>query len=129
MEMEYVEDVKFINVYVVRRIYTDNTIKTKNSGKGVITFKTQKDNDINKTDFKDIKILPFPPKIPDNIIEVYLFEHDAIERSLELTKQQDDVFYTSKIQINKHFAIIYNNGKTVTLLDAINTFNVSQLQK
>lgn len=97
--MEIVSNVQYINVYYVRKIYEYNTYLLSSSSS----------------------------QRPQNIIEVYLTESEAVQRAEVLANQQNDYPYLSKISTTKHLAITTDNGKTVTILDMLNTLKVSQL--
>lgn len=94
--MEIVSNVQYINVYYVRKIYEYNTY--------LYTSSIQR---------------------PQNILEVYLTESEAVQRAEVLANQQNDYPYLSKITTSKQLAITTDNGKTVTILDMLNTLTVS----
>jgi hypothetical protein len=98
--MEVVNNVQYINVYYVRKIYDSNTYLWSSS------------SSIRR---------------PQNIIEVYLTESEAVQRTEVLANQQNDYPYLSKISTSKQLAITTDNGKTVTILDMLNTLKISQL--
>ena len=97
--MESVPDVKFIYVYVVRRIYS--------MSKGQI---------LGTSEYV----------VPPNIIEAFTDKQKAVQRAQELTNQPDKYPHLSKITTKKHLAVTSDNGKTVSLLDCINTFSVNK---
>lgn len=137
MSLEFVDTVKFINVYVVRQVYSytnglfpgDKIMDVQGN------INTRKYTDaqalgIPKSEpLKDIKICnpPFYPRMPDTLVEVYLSEADASQRGQDLFCEKDPFPYYSKISVKRHLALTTDNGKTVSLLDCINTFNVSVL--
>jgi hypothetical protein len=95
--MEIVCNVQYINVYYVRKIYQSD------------------------------KYVWTPKEIPKNTLEVYLTESEAVQRAEILANQQNNYPYLSKVTTSKQLAITTDNGKTVTILDMLNSFKVSQL--
>ncbi len=141
MSLEIIETVKFVNVYVVRQVYSyKNGLFPEDKImdlQGNISTRKHLDAQlpsISKSEsLKDIKLKlynpPFYPQMPDILVEVYLSEADASQRAQELFCEKDPFPYYSKVSVKKHLALTADNGKTVTLLDIINTFNVSVLDK
>ena len=62
------------------------------------------------------------PKTPDNVIEVYPTEAQAMRRSQTLAEETHDATCPCKTSVTKHLAITTDGGKTVSILDSINTF-------
>ena len=139
MSLEIIETVKFVNVYVVRQVYSyKNGLSPEDKImdlQGNISTRKHLDAQspsIPKSEsLKDIKIYnpPFYPQMPDTLVEVYLSEADASQRAQELFGEKDPFPYFSKVSVKRHLALTADNGKTVSLLDCINTFNVSVLDK
>ena len=120
MNLEVVDSVQFINVYVVRKIYSYTY-----GDKYITSFGLEtKDSETSKVN--KIPNPPFNLKIPNNIIEVYLTEPEAIKRVENLSQEQDACRYNSQVSVKKHLALTANNGETVSLLDCINTFHVKK---
>lgn len=120
--METLQDVKFINVYVVRKIYSMSKANLL-GGCGYVVLDT-KNEDLKQVKVDKVEFPSLYPKYPDNIIETFVDENKAVQRAEELANQPDKYPYVSKITTKKHLAVTADNGKTVSLLDCLNTFEV-----
>lgn len=69
-------------------------------------------------------LVPAKPKIPDDVIEVYPTEAQAMRRSQTLAEETHDTTCPCKTSVTRHLAITTDGGKTVSILDSINTFTV-----
>lgn len=98
MSLEVVSNVKFINVYLVRRVYSLSS--------GIC--------------------YPYTSP-PPTLVEAYLSEGEAVQRVEQLENIQDKFPHTSDISMRKHLGVTCDDGKTVSLIDALSTFTVSSI--
>lgn len=101
--MEVVSNVQFITCYYVKRI-------------------------VGLSPYMSLS-LPLPgtttsnaPKKLHDVLEVYLTEEKALERSKTLAEEGASSTCPSKTSVSKHLAITTDLGVTVTIIDGINTF-------
>lgn len=95
--MEVETNAQFVYVYLVRKMYDFNTSYLYTSS----------------------------IRRPENIIEVYLTENEAVLRAETLAHENNDYPYLSKVTTSKQLGLTIDNGKTVSILDMLNTFKVS----
>lgn len=130
MALEVVNNAKFIYVYVVQRIYSFSSAKSYTpeeiyTESGWMNLSSQKTS--KPIALENLKIVPYRTSTPPNVIEVYLCEDDAVKRSEQLANIQDKYPYISKISTTKSLAVTCNEGKTVSIIDRLNTFEVSSI--
>lgn len=111
--METVSDVQFVLVYVVRKVHSTSR------GYYISDIKNEDKPKVDKIHFD-----PLYPTLPPTIVEVFADEVKAAKRAEELTDKPNTYSYMSSITTKKHLAVTIDNGKTVSLLDCINTFEV-----